>query len=487
MRAIEQRLRTLRRRFRLVRFFGGFLLVAVALAVVGATFLLVARLFDLTLTPTPLWALALIAPIAWGARRAATADVSDRTCAAHLDRRLGLGGLLLVGLERDLADWQPELARRLLRSDPAREPHVRFGRLAVHAAIALAILVGVLALPNREVQALERHPMLASELAELRERLETALEAGAIESEKAEDAMARIRKLEERLLDGEAVEWTDVDAMAEELVHEWTKKLGETEKARAALRSLADALRSEGASEERLDQLAKALEALGGLDGLTGGALAELPESLRDKLEQALGDHEGATLSPEDAKRLAEALEGLDAEDLAKLAEMLEGRATGKLEKWEGGDFLDPAELRLVREWLEPDEIPMPEGLEEALPCFGPEGGMGLSIEELRLLLAGRDPASSGITRGRGDAALDGSGGTKLDVQLEAKRLPPGRVPPRDWSVTGVSRAAPRADPVRDDAREGRDGDTGLGGAASGSRLAPRHRDVVRRFFDKPK
>jgi hypothetical protein len=65
---------------------------------------------------------------------------------------------------------------------------------------------------------------------------------------------------------------------------------------------------------------------------------------------------------------------------------------------------------------------------------------------------------------------------------MKSEKLPGGTKPSREWQVTGVSRAAPRAAP-EEPAGPGGAGQAGAGEAAWRRRLAPRHREVVRRFF----
>ena len=64
-------------------------------------------------------------------------------------------------------------------------------------------------------------------------------------------------------------------------------------------------------------------------------------------------------------------------------------------------------------------------------------------------MLAGGMPGQGGITRGRADAALQLTNATEGDTNFAAKKLPPGRAIPREWHLTGLMRASPKADPVR--------------------------------------
>ncbi len=66
---------------------------------------------------------------------------------------------------------------------------------------------------------------------------------------------------------------------------------------------------------------------------------------------------------------------------------------------------------------------------------------------------------------------------------MKAQKLPPGARVPDEWSLVGVGTREPEAAPV-ETAAPGRAGVDGTGGAAWRRRLAPHHREVVKRFFE---
>jgi len=94
------------------------------------------------------------------------------------------------------------------------------------------------------------------------------------------------------------------------------------------------------------------------------------------------------------------------------------------------------------------------------------------------------NPGRGGVSRGRGDAALDFSGETpgRTDV-FEARELDPAEwLDPESTAIVGVGAAAPTIDPkaqggglVETQASAGR--------AAWKRRVAPHHRDAVQSFF----
>ena len=97
--------------------------------------------------------------------------------------------------------------------------------------------------------------------------------------------------------------------------------------------------------------------------------------------------------------------------------------------------------------------------------------------------MTGNRPGKGGITRGRGDAHLEYKNQTKGATDaFKAKRLPPGRQPSKEWELSGLRRSTPTVQPERAGA-SGSQGDGGAGEASWRRRLAPRYRDVVRRYF----
>jgi hypothetical protein len=68
--------------------------------------------------------------------------------------------------------------------------------------------------------------------------------------------------------------------------------------------------------------------------------------------------------------------------------------------------------------------------------------------------------------------------------KFKAEKLPNAGIVPEEWEVMGVTRAAPRTDPLRDTGPGGA-GSTGAGTVTGGYHIAPRHRKIVRTYYDK--
>jgi hypothetical protein len=78
---------------------------------------------------------------------------------------------------------------------------------------------------------------------------------------------------------------------------------------------------------------------------------------------------------------------------------------------------------------------------------------------------------------------LEFAGDTPDPEELKAKKLGSKAPVSREWTVTGVTRADPRTAPVEAQGA-GSAGAAGDGDAAWRRRLAPRHREAVKRFFE---
>jgi hypothetical protein len=95
-------------------------------------------------------------------------------------------------------------------------------------------------------------------------------------------------------------------------------------------------------------------------------------------------------------------------------------------------------------------------------------------------------PGRGGISRGPGHATLEYNHQTAGEIEnLKVERLPPGRVPGRDWELMSVRRSQPRVEPERAGTVSGTVTVEGPGAATFRRRLAPRHRDAVQRFFSE--
>ncbi|QDU66798.1 hypothetical protein [Engelhardtia mirabilis] len=118
-------------------------------------------------------------------------------------------------------------------------------------------------------------------------------------------------------------------------------------------------------------------------------------------------------------------------------------------------------------------------GLQGLAQNEGPGSEFARALAE-KLKAAG----GGGVSRGPGEASLDFTGETaRFSEQFEATALPSGQYPDLEHSQTiGISTGDPQVDVVRQGAALTEFGTEG-GQSSWRRRLAPRHRDAVRRFF----
>jgi hypothetical protein len=475
--SVERAVARFERRVRLGSALSGLADGALVSAVAFAAATIVSRTLGAPLEPGS-WLVALaLPPLALAVARGARAPLDRAATAAHLDRRAGAAGLLLVARERDASAWRDEVARAL---GSAREtlPVPRLRRVGPSLGLAALVAGAVFLLPPPEASATPAHnPLLVDALDRFDERLGLLREQGLVSKEEAGELERRAQEVEERTRDGERTEWADVDALSDAL----ERARDEAVSSLAAALDAADALANAGA----LDDAAAADAARDAFAKATAADLGEsLPEDLARKMGESGGRGEGTETS------------SLDASERARLAEAMREAGADRLEQWAQAGALDPGEAIDLRDLVEAmrREGRCPECEKAACeacecskdgkPCGACEGCRGSKrCDRCGAKARGRRPGRGGRDRGRADADLgllhETQGSTK---DLEAKRLPPDAHPGPTWTRIGTSRSDPEAKPVREGPSGGA-ADVGVGEAAWSRRLAPRDRDVVRRFF----
>lgn len=363
---IEREIRRFGRRVRLGRFLGGAAQALTASALVLASALLVLRLLGGPLLfsgPEALLApahallvggLVLLVPaLFWGLRAAARTGFSRRTSAAHLDRRLGLDGLLITSLERDTERYRGALFARL---DEARAalPRIQPRPLVLRVGVGLLVLLGVLLLPAPPRGADAANPLGAEALAEFEARLEALDEEEALDADVREELSERLQAMKDGFeRDGE-MNWTDLDALERRMQNEESLQRARLAQSLQDLEAFArgeDAKMQAGemTAGERMNQLLRAAAQAGLLD--------KLPAGLRERLAGAGAQGAGSGL---DASALDAS--GLDEETLKQLAAALAQSAGDSLEGLEAGDLLEGVDLAELSEILDGEACKLCQG-----------------------------------------------------------------------------------------------------------------------------
>ena len=337
---IEREIRRFGRRVRLGRFFGGASEALAASALVLAGGLLVLRVLGVAWGTDPRWLVLLpCAALIWGLRCARHTPFGPKDSAVHLDRRLGLDGLLLTALETDAGDYRARLFGRLERARAAL-PRIAPRPLALRMGVATLALAVVFLLPVPTQAAQTANPLGAEALAEFQAKLEAIEEQEALREEVREGVAERLEALQQGFEKEGTLDWADLDALERHMEHERQLQVGRLAQSLQDLQAFArgeDAQSQAGAAAaaERMQALLASAQEAGLLDGLPAG----LRERLGVDSETSGGSLDLSGLDAETLKQLAaalsatagEALEGLDAGELAEgleladLAELLEG------------------------------------------------------------------------------------------------------------------------------------------------------------------
>lgn len=448
--------------------FGDFLHRA---AETGAAFLfafgaavLIVKLLVPDAWPNILWGALGIVPawaVAW--RLARGKNRSRWESVARLDSSLESGGLLMMLSELPDEEWTRALPQ-FERDWRQALPRVRPRRFAAVLALPLVFALGACFVPLREAATATvlRNTVGQEAARELEALLESIDEEKVLDEQERQKLQEEVRKIAEETRDTPLTSerWEAVDALRERMrarLESGAMLAAQAGEAAAQLSALkaADPNLPE-ISLERREQLerdlADSLQKLGQKGFWQGG-----PQDLQERLER-LTKNGKLQLPREGAEReelLDELREFLDDEN-RKLAELRK--------KCSGSKGCKSGEC---------------EGAEEC------EGGQCLT----RGLRNSGRPGKGGVNRGRGDAELTwGDEADKQGVKFKEIVLPKGlRDKPKD-EIIALQRTAPNEE-AAELAPKGaaRADEAAVGETTWNRKLSPRHRNVVRRYFDSAK
>jgi len=424
--------------------------LAVFLLVFG-TAILVVKLARPDWWPHILWVVCGALPIAfWAWRRSVRNAFSRSEAVALLDSRLGAGGLLMTVSETHDGQWVERLSS-LEKDWRSSLPRLRPVRTARRLWLPIIFAAGCCFVPLREARTeTVRVNVVGTQVADsLTETLKVLKENEVLERKEAEELKDAIQKLADETKDAPLTHesWEVVDALRDKMRVRTEDSLMSVSKAHDALESLsADASKPDGAmTAERREQLENEVQETLRKISKSGKFGTASPE-LQKKLQQLMKD--GKLGIPKDAaareKMLSDLKQYLDAE--AKKLGKCRGKCKGENEG-EGEDYNN-------------DDSESKDG----------------------------KPGRGGANRGRGDAKLTwGDESEENGTKFKEVVLPPGTPDRPNKEVISQSASTPEVKPATSASR----GALRAAGPETGREtwnrtLRPRHRAVVRNYFDTP-
>lgn len=447
--------------------------LAVYLFVLGSA-VLITKLAMPEFWPNVLWLVSGAVPVAFAAWWISGRELFSRTeSVALLDNRLEAGGLLMTLCEAPDELWEerlPQLETLWKTSLPQYRP-VRFAR---QMAGPFVFVLAACLVPLREVDAAPTLKNTAGEQAtsQLQELLTELEKSDVLEEEEKQELEDEIAKLVEETKETPLTheKWETVDALQERMrmrVETTAAELVTAQQSLAALKNAADGDFAK-LSIESLEMLSKdVLEMMQKM--ADKGAFDNVPKKLKDQLQRLMKNSgsNGKFQLPKDPKELSELLNELDGflqNESKKLSELRS--------KCKGGNCKGCPGCEAGCECSGPADVAC------TCPNCPNSGGQ---------CAGGGTPGNGGISRGRGDADLTwGDESTLENTKFKESVLPPGMLDkPRD-EVVGITIAAPETDVATSAPRSAARAVT----AASGDEtwkgtVRPRHRSVVKRYFDK--
>lgn len=422
------------------------------LFVFGSAVLLV-KLFLPSFWPQVLWLAAAAVPVLLVAWFFSRRNPYTRTeSVALLDRRLSLGGLLMTLSETPDEQWTERLPQveEVWREGLPRLRPVRFARFLA-LPFVFAIAACFVPLRPAETAPVLRNTVGRQASQELEELLQSLDEEAVLDEQEKQQLRQEIEQLAKEVQDTPLTheKWETVDALQQRLVMRLDESLAGTSKASQAAATLAKAMSGEGQelTLEQLEQLqsdiAETLRKLnqnGGLNNLTSKMSPELREQIQRLIKE--GKLRQSDQDPQELKKMLDDLQDFLDQESERLSKL---RGECKSGMCRNGEFCD-------------------------------RDGEGNCNK----------PGRGGVNRGRGDAELSwGDEADENGVKFKESVLPPGFLDKPKEEVIGITKAEPTVDPAPSAPRgAAQNADPASGSETWNRSLRPRHRSVVRKYFD---
>ncbi|MFO0878541.1 MAG: hypothetical protein U0840_14470 [Gemmataceae bacterium] len=411
-----------------------------------------------------LWGLAslplALLPAAWLAARRLPAPNQVR---AALDRHAQCGGLLMAGAEQSLGDWQGQLPEVHL-------PTLRWrsGRSLLLLSLGTAFLAAAYLLPSWAAQFGGGLLDVGKEAEKLSKQIDVLEKEKVLDQQRAGDMKANLEQVRKEARGKDPIKTLEsldhlqdlANKAAQQTAESATKKmedLGRVEVFTKAMDKLASKMDKAQLAEAMNEMAALARKAADENEFLESGLDAETLEAIRN-----------STLTPEQAKKLMEALKNAKQGTKEKIGRLVKAK------------LLKPEDLEKCDKAGECDC--------EGLAAYLKENGAKSDLTDA--LAQSEEGGKGGVTRGPGPAKLNfGDESSEEGAKFKEEELPPSELQAMKKSqITNLTAGAPQPDK----SRSGRSAGGALAGAQAGGGSAttqvvlPRHRGAVQRYFDRP-
>ncbi|MBD3674070.1 MAG: hypothetical protein HUJ26_11155 [Planctomycetaceae bacterium] len=420
------------------------------------TIVLLVKLTIPSMWPHVLWLGLAAIPVAIGAWKFSMRDAFTKgESVAYLDQKLKAGGLLMSLSEAPDEEWArklPQMESQWSQSLPKFYP-VRFAKTV---GIPLLFCIACGFVPLREIPLLEelaQESVAEANVEDLKAIMEQLEEEQILEEEEKEQIAQEIEQLlEEKNQPLTHEKWETVDALRQKMQMRIDQSTMSMAKAASAAETLSQA---------------------GDLDNLTEEQIKQLTEQLSSGLQRLSekgnpGSKTAGTLSPEMQERLKQMM------------------ANGQLSLPK-----DPAErqklLNELKEALQQESQRLVELRQKCQNGQCPGGQCeGNQMGQGNKLANGNKPGKGGVNRGRGDADLNyGHETDEQGIKFKETVLPKGYLDDPSEEVLRVTFSPPEVD-VADSAPKSaaRKSDASTGQATWNRKLSPKHRGVVKEYFN---
>ena len=385
---------------------------------------------------------------------------------AKLDSLNHGGGIMIAASENDVHEWNDRLSISLV---PSAKWHNRRASILLAAAALFAIAAFIVPEPQLQTDA---GAMAAGEIVkELQDKLDVLEEEKLIDEERAQTIEENLENITDSAdADDPIKTWEALDNVSDSIsgISETAaQNLLKTAEDAALMRELAENLRDSiesgniGAdvSTEAMRELAAMMNAKNMMNAMQNSISSELAAELAKKMANA-------SLSPEDLKKLEQALKKCGNCSSAKMAKLCKA------------NLADPSKLAACK--------CASANAEDALLAF--LSSEGKDSEALSLCVASScpKPGTGAPTRGRGDAPMTWTDGTDENgVDFKDETIPPDSIADLDKSrVVGLSKTAPSQKTHSVKVKGGLLNTTvSSSGGAWHQQVQPQHKKTVSRYF----